>query len=318
MTDHQLGLCWGCLPGIGMMELAEAAADAGFSFITLTAGHYLDEIAAGRTDDQIRSDLGAAGVRVKVIDPLIGVLPGTPRISEVDPAMRRFFSYSEADCIRAATATGAETINLAHFLGVSVPMSELQDAVGGIAARNRAAGFETTLEFIPGTGVPDIATARAIINGIPSAGIMFDSWHFARSDGEIGDLDALPTGSIGGVQISDRIAPPADAPYVPMSGRLCPGEGELPLVEMLGSIGRNSPGVPVGLEVFSDELAALGPKAAARRLAETGLAVLGRTEAAQGQVSGILSRRHRASLPGPGQIGLAVVPAWPYPSPHGR
>ncbi|WP_157217070.1 sugar phosphate isomerase/epimerase family protein [Flavisphingomonas formosensis] len=273
-NSQKLGLCWGSVPGGTLIDIATSGAANGFACITITPGHYIDARAAGLGDGEIRARLSDLGIRVSVIDPLIGVLPGTPAPGEVDPSMRRFFTYSEEDCRRAAAGVEAPTINLAHFLGRPIETAALQDKVGEIAGRNRDAGFSTTLEFIPGTGVPNLATALSIVADIPHAGIMFDTWHFARSDGTLDELVALPPHAIGGMQISDRIPPAPGEPYVPMAGRLCPGEGELPLATMLALIEKSSPGLDICLEVFSEELKAMGWGAAGARMARTGRAAL--------------------------------------------
>jgi hypothetical protein len=59
-----------------------------------------------------------------------------------------------------------------------------------------------------------------------------------------------------------------------MAGRLCPGEGSLPLEQMLVYIEANSPGLDVCMEVFSAPLKEMGWAAAGRRLAASGRAVL--------------------------------------------
>ena len=273
-NSQTLGLCWGSIPGGSLIDIARAAGENGLAAIAITAGHYFDAIEAGMTDAGLRSQLGAFGVRVSVIDPLMGPLPGIPPMADIAPAMQRFFTYTEAQCRRAAQETGAMTINLAHFLGKPTEMDRLRDVVAGIAERNHAAGHETTFEFIPGTGVPDLATAIDVCAASPHARVMFDTWHFARSDGTVEQLRALPSGAIGGMQLSDRVPPAPGEAYVPMSGRLCPGEGVLPLPQILAAIERNSPGLDVCMEVFSDPLKAMGWTAASLRMAETGRSVM--------------------------------------------
>lgn len=272
-NSQMLGLCWGSVPGGSLTDIAEAAARNGFASITITPGHYLDAL-DGWTDRQIRQRLSDLRMRVSVIDPLIGALPGTPAADDVDPAMRRFFTYTEEECRRAAETTEAPTINLAHFLGQPTGIALLQDKVAEIAGRNHEAGFATTLEFIPGTGIPDLATAVEVVSASPHARVMFDTWHFARSDGTVDQLTTLPPGIIGGMQISDRIPPEPGEPYVPMAGRLLPGEGSLPLEQILVYIEANSPGLDVCMEVFSASLKEMGWAAAGRRLAASGRAVL--------------------------------------------
>jgi sugar phosphate isomerase/epimerase len=92
---------------------------------------------------------------------------------------------------------------------------------------------------------------------------MLDAWHFARSGGSLDQLSALSRGMISVVQLCDRIAPEPDAAYVPMAGRLLPGDGELPLVELTRRLLADHPNAVVGVEVFSGELQAMAAREAA-------------------------------------------------------
>jgi sugar phosphate isomerase/epimerase len=179
--------------------------------------------------------------------------------------MRHFFRIDEAMCLRAAEGVGAPVINMAHFLGQPVEVERLIEAVAGIV--ERAGGLTITLEFIPGTGVSDIGQSHRIAHAA-GAKVMLDSWHLARSGGTLSDIEQLPAASIGGVQISDWRVPPPGTAYVPMSGRLLPGEGELPLSELMAAIEANSPRLDMCIEVFSAEMEALGWDEAARQMAE--------------------------------------------------
>jgi sugar phosphate isomerase/epimerase len=136
-----------------------------------------------------------------------------------------------------------------------------------------------TLEFLPESAIPDLAHAlrltRAI--GADNLAILFDVWHFARTGGTLEALQALPEDAIGGLQISDRIAPPPGSAYAPMSGRLLPGEGELPLTTWLPALLRRQRRLTaIGVEVFSDALRALPATEVARRVASSGGALLAR------------------------------------------
>jgi sugar phosphate isomerase/epimerase len=276
MAAPDLGLCWGSAPGADIPALIELAARHGFAAITVTAGLYQEARAAGHSDAALRRHLADAGVRVTVVDPLIGMLPGTPRPAEVQAAHRKFFEFTEADCHAAAEGLRAETVNMAHFLGRPVPLAELAACAAGVAERAAARGLTATLEFIPDTGVPDLATAVGIVRlaGRPNLSVLVDSWHLARSGGSLGDLEALAPGAVGALQISDRKAPAPGEAYVPMSGRLPPGDGELPLAAWLRAILAKNPGLNVGVEVFSGELTALGLDEAVRRLGESSRRVL--------------------------------------------
>jgi sugar phosphate isomerase/epimerase len=278
-TQLRMGLCWGTAPEAHDVEtLARLAAAHGFASISVTAGHYQKSRSAGATDRQLQRLLADSGVRVNAIDPLIGILPGVPRAADVAPDYQKYFEFTEEQCLAAAAGLNAESINLAHFLGSAVPVTQLVDAAGAFARRAQNAGRKVTVEFIPDTGIPNLATAMQMVAGAASSnfGVMFDTWHFARSEGKLEQLRALPKGAIGGLQISDRVEPPAGAAYVPMSGRSLPGEGELPLIEILNIIVPNNPGVDIGVEVFSGELRALPSDTALERVAAATRKILDR------------------------------------------
>jgi sugar phosphate isomerase/epimerase len=271
-----IALCWGTLIGVPLEVLIEAAGAGGLAAITLTARMYEASRAAGRSVAELRARLNANGVRVHAIDPLISVLPGTPRPDAVPLENRAYFEISEDDCYRAAEALEAETINLAHFGGTAVSEQAFIDCLGPLAERARRHGVRLTLEFLPESAIPDLAAAQRIVSavGVGHLGIMFDSWHFARSGGTLGQLAGVPAGLIGGLQISDRITPAPGTVYAPMSGRLLPGEGELPLVEMVSRLLSAQPHLTVGVEVFSDDLKSLTPTEVALKVAASAGAVL--------------------------------------------
>lgn len=264
---QHLGLCWGSVAGGRLFDLVRVAAENGLETLAITPTHVDELLAQGMRKSDIRSRLATHGIRVTVIDPLISPLPGVAAPSaDMDPAIRRLLSYRREDCWRAAETVDALIINVAHFSGGPVEASLLENAVARLAEENYARGFASTFEFVPGTGVPNLASAARLAAASPHVRVMFDTWHFARSGGTLADIEALPPGVIGGVQINDWLPAKPNTPYVPMSGRLIPGDGCLPLAAILARIEANSPGLDVGIEVFSDDLAALGHDAAVRRL----------------------------------------------------
>jgi sugar phosphate isomerase/epimerase len=271
-----IALCWGTAIGTPLEALIEAAAGAGLGAITLTAGMYEASRAAGRSDAQLRRLLSEAGVKVHAIDPLISVLPGTPRPADVPPENRAYFEFTEERCYAAAEALEAETINLAHFGGGEVREAQFVECLIPLARRARSHGVRLTLEFLPESAIPDLATAQRIVAAVdaPLLRLMLDTWHLARSGGTLAQLAAVPKGLIGALQISDRREPPAGTTYTPMGGRLLPGEGELALVPLLRTLLTREPELTVGVEVFSDELRCLPAGEIAARVAASTRAVL--------------------------------------------
>jgi sugar phosphate isomerase/epimerase len=258
-------LCWGTVAATTLDDLADAAAAGGFDAISATPAMALG---AGRPSDP----------PVSYVDALLGALPGAPSADAVEPAYRRFFEPSTDDCFRAAALSDAPVLNVAHFLGAPAPLPAMIDAFGALCARAAEAGLALTLEFIPGSGIPDLATALAIVTGTgaPNAGVLVDTWHLARSGGTVADLAAAPPGTLTAMQISDRRAPKPGAAYVPMSDRLLPGDGDLPLPAIIDTIRTNAPDPIISVEVFSSVLATLAPAEAASRAGDALRRVLGR------------------------------------------
>jgi sugar phosphate isomerase/epimerase len=269
MTDLAIGLCWGTLQRASLLELIELAGRYGFATITVRPATVLAEIDTGVGAQALRRKLSDAGVRVAVIDGLAAGLPGMPRLEDVDPISRAVPMATEADGYRAAEAVHCPVVNVAHFTGKPVPLEQMSEALAGVCERAAKRGLEVTLEFIPGTGLPDLVTTLNIRErvGAPNCSIMLDPWHLARSGGTLEQVQQAPPGSIGGVQLCDRTPPPPGQVYVPMSGRDLPGEGVLPLTEVVQAVLRNRPGVTAEVEVFNDELRSLSLDAAAARTA---------------------------------------------------
>jgi sugar phosphate isomerase/epimerase len=229
-------------------DLAAAAARAGFAAVTSTP--LLFERSGGHGAD-LRTKIEDAGVRVTYIDGLCTALPGVDLPPE-EP--------STDDCIRMAHALGAGAINLVHANGAPTPVTELADAFAAACERAQREGLRLAIEFLPGTGIPDLATALAVVRaaGAANGSVLLDTWHFARGGGHLDELDADTVALVGGLQLSDR-SPAQDAePYVPRRGRKMPGAGALPLREITRRVRAAHPELPVGIEVLSDEIDELG------------------------------------------------------------
>ena len=237
-------------------ELIEVTAASGFTALTTTPWLYAQ---AGVADPELRRRLEDAAVRVSYIDGLITALPGAPG---------RPGAASETECYRVAEVLGAGAVNIVHIGGRPTPLAELAEALAQVCARAAARGLDIVVEFVPETGIPDLRTALELVRtvGADNLGIVLDTWHLARSGGGTHDVaEAAPW--IKALQVSDRRAQQDLEPYVPMSGRHLPGEGELPLVDMVEAVRERSPLVPVGIEVISDEMRALPARAAAQKAA---------------------------------------------------
>lgn len=226
-------------------ELVQVAARAGFG--TITAPPQLVQA----SDDDV-AVLGRrcrdAGVGVGYVD---GLTDGLPGITGGEPADVVF---------DLAEGLAAPLVNAVHYGGdPATPLEQMVDALGHLAERASRRGLGLVVEFIPGTAIPDLPTALALVRAIGRRDlrVLLDTWHLGRSRGGpemiVGDVPEL----IGAIQVSDRHRRQDLLPYVPMSGRSLPGDGELPLREILGPIVAAQPQLPVGVEVANDDLLAM-------------------------------------------------------------
>jgi sugar phosphate isomerase/epimerase len=264
-----IGLCGGTLRQASLPEFIEAAARHGFTSITVSPAMFADAIAAGLTGPRLLEQLKKAGVRVAMVEALTGGIPGAPNPDDLEPHLRRSYSFCVDDVIGFARALHAPVIGVAPFLGRPVPREEMARGITELAGRAAMHELTLALEFIPGTGIADAPEAAAIIklSAAGNVGILLDIWHFVRGGGAIADIKTLPPEAFIGVQLCDRRASASGAPYVPMSGRSLPGEGDAPVARILRAVLANSPSASVNVEVFSDELASLTPDEAVCRTA---------------------------------------------------
>jgi sugar phosphate isomerase/epimerase len=111
-------------------------------------------------------------------------------------------------------------------------------------------GLAVHLEFVPGLSVSDLPSALAIIEqvGLPHFRVMLDTMHFFRSGGTIAQLVAVDPARIGYVQLCDVPLVATQDAYMTeaMTARCLPGEGELPLAELIRALPQD---IPIGLEV---------------------------------------------------------------------
>jgi sugar phosphate isomerase/epimerase len=263
-----IGLCFGTVHQANLVEMIEAAARHGFPTLQVPPDVYFACRDEGISAAALRRRLADAGVRVQLIDAITTGIPGM-RTEPVQFKGRTMPRWNAAACLEANDALEAPVLNLSHYQGQPVPLAEMAEGVGAASRLAARHGVTVVLEFVPDSGIRDVHEAQAIAAacGEPNCKILLDTWHLARGGHGPADVRALPPGALGAFQISDRIEPPPGTAYVPMTGRLLPGEGELPLGEIVAAALANSPGITIEVEVFSEELAAHSVDGAAKRTA---------------------------------------------------
>ena len=120
-------------------------------------------------------------------------------------------------------------------------------------------GIGTTIELAPAMTIGDPATVLAAIEhvGGPDLRLALDTMHWARAGYGAVELRELGPDKIGYVQLSDTTLKPRMKSYMEeaMYERMAPGDGELPLAEILAAVPAD---VVVGLEIPMRGLAESG------------------------------------------------------------
>lgn len=163
-------------------------------------------------------------------------------------------------------------------------LDRASDTFAALVADARAYGLRPVVEPIPYTRVSNLTEAVYVAERSGGGGILLDALHFSRYGGRVEALRSLDPALLSYVQLCDApLAPPSGLPrprrlprgqstngtdlqLESRAMRLLPGDGELPLAELLAALPE---GMPVSVEAPVLSLReALGPVEFARRARE--------------------------------------------------
>lgn len=147
--------------------------------------------------------------------------------------------------LEAAAELGARFVNA---ICEDPDLARLSDEFGRLAEEARPYAVRPVIEFMAYRTVRTLDAAAAIAAGA-GGGILIDALHVRRCGVGLGALRAVDPGLVSYVQLCDApLAAPAsrDAEIAEArDGRLLPGDGELPLPELLAALPE---GIPVAVE----------------------------------------------------------------------
>jgi sugar phosphate isomerase/epimerase len=253
---------------VGFEDRVRAAAAAGFDGIGLRAENYWDALRDGLDDDTMAAVAARHGIAVLEVEYLTAWGTAVDR----DAAQQE----KERTVFHMARAFGVGHLNTG--LLEKPPLDVVTRAFAELC--DRADGLTVALEFMPYSGVPDLATAWRILDaaGRANGGLIVDVWHWARAHSVSSDLAGVPPDRIVAVQLCDVREHPMEPLRAESLGyRLPPGQGFADPVGLLRALHEHGvePRV-VTVEVISDELVARGVDTAATVLGEAAREVLGR------------------------------------------
>ncbi|HEX4218807.1 MAG TPA: sugar phosphate isomerase/epimerase [Acidimicrobiales bacterium] len=180
---------------------------------------------------------------------------------------------AEAEQIaETAKAVGASKIAAITLEASLSDLDHSRDNLALLVAAASDVGAQVCVEFLPWSGIPDLATAWQLVEPLGAgAGILIDAWHWVRQPGGPNSelLARIPGERIGYVQLCDAAAQPSDDMMnEALAHRLLPGDGVVDFRALLGQLDAIGARPFVATEVFNPELVRThGADEAARMMA---------------------------------------------------
>jgi sugar phosphate isomerase/epimerase len=204
--DRQFVMWAGTLRALPLLERMKVTKAAGFDVLSFTTVDYAKAVAGGLDAKDILSLARDHGIRITHMDPLTRWTPVWEPDGIFDKSVLPFFDCEQDEFFRIAEALGIQSM---HVLGMfqpgALPVGRITESYIAVCDRAASLGICCSLEFIPFTGIRDLATAWSIVKsaGGENSGIIFDFWHFMRSTPDFDLLSEIAGRFIGGVQFAD-------------------------------------------------------------------------------------------------------------------
>lgn len=234
-SSRLLSLAAGVVLDIDPVEAVQVASDSGYPAVGIwfDANAWTDQRATA-----VRHALQLTGLIALDIEPIM-LLPDSDHGDRI---------------VDAAVAIDAR-----HVLVASVDddRSRVASRLHTLATRLQGTDITLVLEFLPILGINDLTAALDVVQqvGHPAVGLLIDNLHLARAGHSPAELRGIDSSLMPYLQLCDASKVPADTSKAglrqeALHGRLLPGEGALPLTELLDAI----PDVPISLELRSEYL----------------------------------------------------------------
>ncbi|MCH2171797.1 sugar phosphate isomerase/epimerase [Myxococcota bacterium] len=273
LGPNDLVFCSGTLLAGSFNEMVEAAVAGGYRAITLWPQDVQRARAEGHTPEDLRKLLSDNGLVVADLDPLLNwsdqILPGPGQAAIELSDEREFYEIAEM--------LGARSLNLAQGFGDTLNFDAAAEDLAGVCNRAREHGLIVTVEFLPWSGIPNASAAYDLVQrtGCENATIMLDTWHWFRSGADLEPLRTIPGDRIGSTQLNDApVEAWEDLPRESMEARLTPGEGVIPIADVVRVLDEIGSTAPMGVEVFNKTHDDMPPAEVGRKTAEATRRVL--------------------------------------------
>jgi sugar phosphate isomerase/epimerase len=230
--SNELVLCNLTVGDAGPVELIGAAAAGGFDsvnlWLSLSPG-VSDPVTARRAPADvvgnpeliraIRERCKATGVRIFTASAGF-ISPSFDRVR----LTRTLEAIAELGCARFS------------IVGWDDDPARLAQHFGELCTHAATFSIAVQLEFMAYSTIKTLAAALELVETAANAQVILDTLHFDRAGSTLDEVRRLEPGRIGSVQISDaprRHPPLAELRVESRASRLYPGDGELPLRELM-------------------------------------------------------------------------------------
>ncbi len=269
-----IGLCCGSLIQADFQGLAESAAKAGFSTISLWPSLFYRALESGLSKQNMRTILDDNGLTITELDPYCSWLPATV---DAEDMAADFYAYDESDFFQIADTLGARTLNVIQASNDPLPYNQVVELLASLCERAQQHGLIVSVEFLPWSPIGNLEQALELVEatGKSNCGVNIDIWHHFRSGGTIEQLAELDPVLIAAVQFNDVAAEPWENLLEETAlGRLLPGQGCSNSVAVLRALHEAGVRSPINVEVFSGEMMQLPAEKAAQKMANSMRSVL--------------------------------------------
>lgn len=258
---------------INFEDRVKIAKEAGYDGIGLRAETYMLAVKQGYSDERMLEILAEHDMKVTEVEYITLWADPNKTMETPETLLQQF---KEQTIYHMARLFGVGHINcgLMEKYPAEVHIQAFKELC------TRAKELVIGLEFMPYSGVPDLASAWNIVkeadceNGM----LILDTWHWARANMTAADLEGVPAEKVVSIQICDvleRRYPDTILRDESMHDRLCPGTGWGDTEGFLRALKAHGikPRV-VGAEVISDPILSQGYQKAAEQNYKTSIEVI--------------------------------------------
>ena len=257
---------WTTGDGVSILTDIEVAGEAGYDLVELRDGKIEKHLTAGGTLAELTQALAKAKLRVLSVNTLDDATLHTGAELEQRVARcERLCGWAEA--LGAPYVIVGPTYRAGRAIPEDVILERTAGSLGRYVAIAGAHGVRIAFEFIgyADCSVNNLSAALAAVDRVGDArlGLVIDAFHFYVGGSTLETLERLDPRRLFIVHMTD--ADHGDRTRLGKPNRIFPGEGVLPLKEMIASLRRIDYPGPYSLELLRPQYWTMDPSFVARR-----------------------------------------------------